>query len=187
MARRSLSARSHRRSADRRLGSSLQPAAACLGWSTIAIADIADEVAVKVRLLALHQRVGLTELEEAWLVRPLYRDDGLSQPEIARHLDRHKSWVCRLLLLVEALDPAVQADDDPGEMAESDWSITLSDWGKYLGDATLTAAILDRLVMHALRIDIDGPSYRQHVAHERAAGRGAKDRERAPRRGVGEG
>jgi DNA replication protein DnaC len=63
-------------------------------------------------------------------------------------------------------------------------NIALSDWGKYLGDATLTAAILDRLAMHAIRIDIDGPSYRQHVAHERAAGRGAKQTEtaRAPRR-----
>lgn len=58
-------------------------------------------------------------------------------------------------------------------------NIALSDWGKYLGDATLTAAILDRLAMHALRIDIDGPSYRQHVAHERAASRGAKGSERA--------
>lgn len=57
-------------------------------------------------------------------------------------------------------------------------NIALSDWGKYLGDATLTAAILDRLAMHALRIDIDGPSYRQHVAHERAAGRGKAERER---------
>ena len=58
-------------------------------------------------------------------------------------------------------------------------NIKLSDWGRYLGDATLTAAILDRLAMHALRIDIEGPSYRQHVAHERAAGRGAKRAERA--------
>jgi DNA replication protein DnaC len=64
-------------------------------------------------------------------------------------------------------------------------NIALSDWGKYLGDATLTAAILDRLAMHAIRIDIDGPSYRQHVAHERAAGRGAKDR--VPRRPAGGG
>ena len=47
-------------------------------------------------------------------------------------------------------------------------NIALSDWGRYLGDATLTAAILDRLAMHAIRIDIDGPSYRQHVAQERA-------------------
>lgn len=40
--------------------------------------------------------------------------------------------------------------------------------GRYLGDATLTAAILDRIAMHAIRIDIDGPSYRQHLAKSRA-------------------
>jgi DNA replication protein DnaC len=45
----------------------------------------------------------------------------------------------------------------------------LSDWGCYLGDATLTAAILDRLAMHAICIDITGPSWRQHVAKTRAA------------------
>ena len=94
-------------------------AARALGWSTvaIAIADIDGGVAAKVQLLALHQRSGLTELEEAWLVHSLYRDDGLSQPEIARHLDRHKSWVCRRLLLVEALDPTVQADIRIGLLA----------------------------------------------------------------------
>jgi DNA replication protein DnaC len=47
-------------------------------------------------------------------------------------------------------------------------NISLSEWGRYLGDATLTAAILDRLAMHAIRIDVDGPSYRQHVATKRA-------------------
>jgi hypothetical protein len=36
-------------------------------------------------------------------------------------------------------------------------NIALSSWGRYLGDATLTAAILDRLAMHALRIDIEAP------------------------------
>lgn len=50
-------------------------------------------------------------------------------------------------------------------------NIALSDWGRYLGDATLTAAILDRLAMHAIRIDIDGPSWRQHVAKTRALDR----------------
>ncbi|MBZ0122193.1 MAG: IS21-like element helper ATPase IstB [Sandaracinaceae bacterium] len=49
-------------------------------------------------------------------------------------------------------------------------NIDLSSWGRYLGDATLTAAILDRIAMHAIRIDIDGPSYRQHLAEVRAAG-----------------
>lgn len=50
-------------------------------------------------------------------------------------------------------------------------NIELSDWGRYLGDATLTAAILDRLVMQAIRIQINGPSYRQQVAETRAAER----------------
>lgn len=47
-------------------------------------------------------------------------------------------------------------------------NIKLSAWGRYLGDATLAAAILDRLIMNAIRIDIDGPSYRQHVARQRS-------------------
>ena len=53
-------------------------------------------------------------------------------------------------------------------------NIKLSAWGRYLGDATLAAAILDRLAMRAIRIDIDGPSYRQHVARDRAKKRGTK-------------
>ncbi len=51
-------------------------------------------------------------------------------------------------------------------------NIRLRDWGKYLGDATLATAILDRLAMHAIRIDIDGPSYRQRIASQRADKRG---------------
>jgi DNA replication protein DnaC len=53
-------------------------------------------------------------------------------------------------------------------------NIELSDWGRYLGDSTITAAILDRLVMNAIRFNIDGPSYRQHVAAERAEKAGTK-------------
>jgi DNA replication protein DnaC len=47
-------------------------------------------------------------------------------------------------------------------------NIALSDWGRYLGDTTVVMAILDRFAMQALRIDIDGPSYRQHLGDERA-------------------
>ena len=54
-------------------------------------------------------------------------------------------------------------------------NIKLSDWGKYLGDATLTAAILDRLAMTSIRIDIDGPSYRDHLARQRAKDHGIVD------------
>jgi ParB-like chromosome segregation protein Spo0J len=86
-------------------------AARALGWTTL-IARIDDVSAIdaKLRLRELHDRRGLTELEEAWLVRSLYREDRLAQPEIARRLHRHKSWVFRRLMLVEALDPIVQTD-----------------------------------------------------------------------------
>lgn len=53
-------------------------------------------------------------------------------------------------------------------------NIKLSAWGRYLGDPTLAAAILDRTTMNAIRLDITGPSYRQHVAQERAKKRGTK-------------
>ncbi len=46
-------------------------------------------------------------------------------------------------------------------------NIKLSAWGKYLGDATIAAAILDRLAASAIRVELDGPSYRQHLARER--------------------
>ena len=42
-------------------------------------------------------------------MRSLYREDGLTLPEIARLMQRHKSWVWRRLMLVEALTPALQA------------------------------------------------------------------------------
>lgn len=47
-------------------------------------------------------------------------------------------------------------------------NIELSEWGRYLGDAVITRAILDRIVMNAIRLRIEGPSYRQQVAEDRA-------------------
>lgn len=86
-------------------------AARTLGWSELVAETSGVGLAdAKIQIAALHGGRSLTEIEEAWLVRSLYREDGLSQPEIARRLSRHKSWVCRRLLLVEALDPAIQAD-----------------------------------------------------------------------------
>jgi ParB/RepB/Spo0J family partition protein len=93
-------------------------AARALGWRTLRarVADV-DRVEAKILLVARHDGRGLTELEEAWLIRSLHRDDGLSQPTIAARLGRHKSWVFRRLMLVEALDPAVQADVRLGVLA----------------------------------------------------------------------
>lgn len=41
--------------------------------------------------------------------------------------------------------------------------------GRYLGDATIAAAVFDRLAKQAIGIDIDSRTYRQDVAAERAA------------------
>jgi DNA replication protein DnaC len=104
---------------------------------------------------------------------------------------RLKRWVSAELLVIDdvGLGQIKRRDDEPtaahtlynlvdrrhGRVSTAVTSnISLSDWGRYLGDATLTAAILDRLAMHATLIDIDGPSYRQHVAEERAAGAARK-------------
>ena len=51
-------------------------------------------------------------------------------------------------------------------------NLLLSGWGKYLGDATLAAAVLDRLAANSIRLDIDGPSYRQYLARKRAMEQG---------------
>ena len=86
-------------------------AARALGWPTLlARIDDVGSIDAKLRLRELHDRRGLTEIEEAWLVRSLYREDGVAQPEIARRMGRHKSWVWRRLMLVESLDPDVQAN-----------------------------------------------------------------------------
>lgn len=69
-----------------------------------------DIVEATVHMRELHAGRGLTALEEAWIVRSLYRDHHLSQGAIATRLRCHKSWVCRRLMLVEALDVGVQAD-----------------------------------------------------------------------------
>ncbi len=93
-------------------------AARALGWSELRAHTLAvDVVHAKVAIGALNDRHGLTELEEGWLVRSLYREDKLDQPTIGRLLGRHKSWVCRRLMLVESLDDAVQADVRLGLLA----------------------------------------------------------------------
>jgi ParB/RepB/Spo0J family partition protein len=69
-----------------------------------------DCASAKVLMATLHEQRGLTELEEGWIVRSMYRENHLSQGVIAHRFGRGKSWVCRRLMLVEALDMTVQAD-----------------------------------------------------------------------------
>jgi ParB/RepB/Spo0J family partition protein len=75
-----------------------------------AVVSDVEVVEATVQMRELHAGRGLTVLEEAWIVHALHRDHRLSQGAIAARLRCHKSWVCRRLMLVEALDSSVQAD-----------------------------------------------------------------------------
>jgi DNA replication protein DnaC len=107
---------------------------------------------------------------------------GLADGTYARRL---KAWAKPELLVIDdvGLGQVKKRDDEPtaahtlfnlvdrrhGKVSTAVTSnIKLSDWGRYLGDNTVAMAILDRLAMLAIRIDIDGPSYRQHIADKRA-------------------
>jgi hypothetical protein len=70
-----------------------------------------DEQAAKAMILALNGTArGMKELEEAWIVHALVREDGLSQVQVAELLERHKSWVCRRLALLERLSEECRED-----------------------------------------------------------------------------
>jgi hypothetical protein len=70
-----------------------------------------DEPTAKAAILGLNRdQRPVRELEEAWVVQGLVRDDGMTQVEAAHLLGRHKSWVCRRLGLLEKLCVAVKED-----------------------------------------------------------------------------
>lgn len=113
---------------------------------------------------------------------------GLADNSYPRRL---RSWTSPALLIIDdvGLGQVRKRDDEP-TAAHSLFNlidrrhgcastavtsnIKLSEWGKYLGDATVAGAILDRLAMHGIRIDINGPSYRKHLADERAKASGTQ-------------
>ncbi|MFH1266702.1 MAG: ParB/RepB/Spo0J family partition protein [Planctomycetota bacterium] len=70
-----------------------------------------DEQAAKAMILALNGTGrGMKELEEAWIVQALVREDGLSQVQVGELLERHKSWVSRRLALLERLSEECRED-----------------------------------------------------------------------------
>ena len=72
---------------------------------------VVDERAAKAAMFGLNSLSHTThELEEAWIVQALVREDGLSQVEVADLLGRHKSWVCRRLALLEKLSAEATED-----------------------------------------------------------------------------
>ena len=134
-------------------------------------------------LRACEQGIGMRYTRCVDLLDDLYA--GLADGSYPQRL---KAWARPALLIIDdvGLGQVKKREDEPtaahtlfnlvdrrhGRVSTAVTSnVALSEWGRYLGDATLAMAILDRLAMHAIRIDIDGPSYRQHVATERATKR----------------
>jgi ParB-like chromosome segregation protein Spo0J len=87
-------------------------AAVQLGWTTLSVRVLdVDERAAKAAIHGLNSVGGRpSELEEAWLVQALVREDGLTQVEAGQLLNKHKSWVCRRLALLERLSAAAQGE-----------------------------------------------------------------------------
>jgi DNA replication protein DnaC len=137
-------------------------------------------------LRACQQQIGIRYARCVDLLDQLYA--GLADGTYPRRLRR---WASAPLLLIDdvGLGQVRKRDDEPtaahmlfnlidrrhGNVSTALTSnIKLSAWGRYLGDATLAVAILDRMAMRSIRVDIDGPSYRQQAARDRAKERGTK-------------
>ena len=85
-------------------------AAQALSWPKLRVEVHAlDAAGAKVRLLLCNAAAGLSDLEVAWVVRSLYREEKLNQPQIAQLLGHDKSWVCRKLTLAEGLSDELMA------------------------------------------------------------------------------
>jgi ParB-like nuclease domain len=83
-----------------------------MAWPTLSVRLVeVDERSAKAAIYGLNS-VGRhpSELEEAWIVQALVREDGLSQVDAAALLNKHKSWVCRRLALLEKLSAAVKEE-----------------------------------------------------------------------------
>lgn len=64
--------------------------------------------AMKAAIICLNIKArSIADIESALVIRSLHRQDHLSQVQIATLLDRHKSYVCRRLKLVERLSEEV--------------------------------------------------------------------------------
>jgi len=81
-------------------------------WTTLSVHVLeVDEPTAKAAILGLNRdQRPVRELEEAWVVQGLVRDDGMTQVQAAQLLGRHKSWVCRRLALLEKLSTEVKED-----------------------------------------------------------------------------
>ena len=85
-------------------------AARTLGWERLGVqVREADGTGAKLLIWQSNRGTGLSDVEEAWVIRSLHRAEGLKQSQIASLVGRDKSWVCRRLMLAEGLVSEVEA------------------------------------------------------------------------------
>jgi ParB/RepB/Spo0J family partition protein len=145
-------------------------AARQLAWPTLLVRRLEadDERTVKAAMYGLNLGQRLQELEEAWLVQALVREDGMSQVEVAELLGRHKSWVCRRLALLEKLSGSVRSDVElglvPPSLARQLLRLPVGNQADILATArrdALTAVEVQGVV--DLWLGAAGETQRQHV------------------------
>lgn len=76
----------------------------------VRVLEVSEQAAVALVYGLNRDGRGMSDFEQALVVRTLCRDHGLSQVEVAALLGHHKSWANRRLALVEQLDEQVQQD-----------------------------------------------------------------------------
>ena len=96
-------------------GFSRQAAALRLGWKSVLVEEVElSPTQMKAQLYVRNRDRGTELVEECRLVHELTETDGLSQVQIGDLLDRHKSWVCRRLLLHRSVSPSLMEDTELG-------------------------------------------------------------------------
>lgn len=76
----------------------------------VRVLELSEQAAVAVVYGLNRDGRGMSDFEQALVVRALCRTHGLAQVEAAMLLGHHKSWISRRLSLVEQLDEQVQQD-----------------------------------------------------------------------------
>lgn len=85
-------------------------AARTLGWESVGVqVRKTDGAGAKLLVWQSNRGTGLSDVEQAWVIRSLHRSEGLKQTQIASLMGHDKSWVCRRLMLAEGLASEVEA------------------------------------------------------------------------------
>jgi len=123
-------------------------------WAQVVAFDAAQSKAAM--LHANQAQRGLSDIEEAWIVRALIREHAMTQVAVGQLLGRDKSWVCRRLKLAEALEARLQEDLRLGLL-----SATAARAAAAVGDHQLTSRQAARLVERLKQTD--DPAARREV------------------------